>query len=127
MFCCRRRPVDYPFRAFEYLFFLLKTETDIKDVISLQICNTRTITSEKQISHKIINFCIGPLKVLRGSQTLGPLEDLQETFPGRRVPAGCFLSQFSRLKCIQWNLPKADTFLRWTKKFVPDEFRRNPL
>ena len=28
---------------------------------------------------------------------------------------------------IQWNLPKADTSLRRTKNFVPDEFLRNPL
>ena len=28
-----------------------------------QICNTRTITSEKQFFHKIINFCIGLLSV----------------------------------------------------------------
>ena len=28
-----------------------------------QICNTRTITSEKQFFQKIINFCIGSLRV----------------------------------------------------------------
>ena len=28
-----------------------------------QVCNTRTITSEKQLFHKIINFYIGPLSV----------------------------------------------------------------
>ena len=63
-----------------------------------QICNTRTITSEKQFFHKIINFCIGPLRVPWGSLvvslvgfTLGPLGNLQGTSLGRRVPAGCFL------------------------------------
>ena len=28
-----------------------------------QVCNTRTITSEKQLFHKIIDFCIGPQSV----------------------------------------------------------------
>ena len=28
-----------------------------------QICNTRSINSEKQFFHKIINFCIGTLRV----------------------------------------------------------------
>ena len=45
-----------------------------------QICNGRTITSEKQFFQKIINFCVGPLRVpwvsLVGSM-LGPLGNLQ--------------------------------------------------
>ena len=86
-----------------------------------QICNIRTITSEKQFFHKIINFCIGPLRVPWKSRTLGPLEDLQGTSTGRRVPAGCFLSQSSPLKCI---LPEnsCEPWLFYSFKVLIDRF-----
>ena len=58
-----------------------------------QLCDRRTIASEKQFFHWIISFCIGPLKVPCRSRTLGPLLDLQRTSPGRCVPAGEELRQ----------------------------------
>ena len=104
------------------MFFLQKIETDIKDVIYLQICNTRTTTSEKQFLHKIINFCIGPLKVPCRSRTLRPLEDLQGMSPGRRVPDGCFRSQFSGLKHIYYSKIDANN-----GSFIPLKFSLTDL
>ena len=56
-----------------------------------QIFSTRTTTSEKQFFHKIINFCIGLLRVPRKS-TLGlRRQDLQGTFRGRPRDVVCWL------------------------------------
>ena len=56
-----------------------------------QMCNTRTITSEKRFFHKITKFLHWSpeisLKVLCTSRTLGPLGDLQGTSSGSCVPA----------------------------------------
>ena len=70
----RRRPVDVPVQNFWIFVSPVKKQK--------QICNTRTITSEKQFFHKIINFCVGPwgsLVVSLVGFTLGPLGKLQGT------------------------------------------------
>ena len=61
-----------------------------------------TLSRRRPVDVPISNFCIfvfpvknmkGPLEVRWRSRTLGPLGDLQGTFPGRRVPAGykCYI------------------------------------
>ena len=52
-----------------------------------QICNTRTITSEKHFFHKIINFCIGTLRVPWRS----PVGPNVRTFRGRPRDVVCRL------------------------------------
>ena len=73
-----------------------------------QICNTRTITSEKQFFHKIINFCINSLRVPSrlpvdpGRQDLKVLQgtqDLKRTSQGHELACRLSVSYDNLLDC----------------------------
>ena len=68
-----------------------------------QVCKTRTIASKKTFFFKL-SFVWSPRsppKVPWRSWTLGPLGDIQGTFPGRRVTAGKILKSRLHIHIFQ--------------------------
>ena len=84
----RRRPVNVPIRNFCIFVFPVKNNNRCVKQQPLHLKSTFLI----KLSFFFCWSSKSPLKVRWRYRTLGPLEDLQGTFLGRRVPAGLISS-----------------------------------